>query len=75
MAVWLVTAGQHGEYEAKFIAENRVFVTGHDLKTDLQKRGPRSELDSIVRKLYPDTKPRSGRWRDHEFGGRTSESS
>lgn len=27
MAIWLIRAGSHGEYEQKFIRENRVYVT------------------------------------------------
>jgi hypothetical protein len=26
MAIWLIRAGSHGEYELKFIQENRVYV-------------------------------------------------
>jgi restriction system protein len=25
MAIWLIRAGSHGEYEQKFISENRVY--------------------------------------------------
>jgi len=27
MATWLIRAGGHGEYEQKFLQENRVYVT------------------------------------------------
>ena len=27
MAIWLIRAGKHGEYEQKFLQENRVYVT------------------------------------------------
>jgi len=37
MAVWLIRAGSHGEYEQKFLQENRVYVTWDKLNVDLSK--------------------------------------
>lgn len=37
MAIWLIRAGSHGEYEQKFIQENRVYVTWDDLDVNLAK--------------------------------------
>ena len=31
MALWLVRAGSHGEYEQKFLEENRIYLTWHNL--------------------------------------------
>jgi restriction system protein len=35
MRVWLVRAGAHGEYEQKFISDQRVYVTSSGLNIDL----------------------------------------
>lgn len=35
MAIWLVRAGSHGEYEEKFIQENRIYATWDDLDINL----------------------------------------
>ena len=37
MAIWLIRAGSHGEYEQKFIQENRVYVTWEKLNQNLVK--------------------------------------
>lgn len=59
MAIWLTRAGSHGEYEQKFIQENRVYVTWADLDVDLSKLKQRSELSAVMTQLYPDTKPKA----------------
>jgi len=35
MAVWLVRAGGHGEFQDKFLSEKRVYVTWDDLDVNL----------------------------------------
>jgi len=37
MSLWLIRAGFHGEFETKFLEENRVYVTWNNLSTDLSK--------------------------------------
>lgn len=37
MAVWLVRAGSHGEYEQKFLEESRVYLTWDGFARDLSK--------------------------------------
>lgn len=44
MAIWLIRAGSHGEYEQKFIQEKRVYVTWDGLDVDLSKLKDREEL-------------------------------
>jgi restriction system protein len=44
MAIWLLRAGSHGEYEQKFIQENRVYVTWDDLDVDLAKLHQRGAI-------------------------------
>lgn len=59
MAVWLIRAGSHGEYEQKFIQESRVYVTWDDLTVDLGKLATRAELNADMTKRYPDTKAKA----------------
>ena len=35
MAIWLIRAGSHGEYELKFLQDNRVYVTWDSLDVNL----------------------------------------
>ncbi len=56
MAIWLVRAGSHGEYEQKFIQESRVYVTWKGLDVNLAKLVARSELAAAMTQRYPDTK-------------------
>jgi restriction system protein len=59
MAIWLVRAGSHGEYEQKFIEENRVYVTWGALDVNLTKLKQRAELTAVMTERYTDTKPKA----------------
>jgi restriction system protein len=59
MAIWLVRAGSHGEYEQKFIQENRVYVTWDALDVNLTKLKQRAELTAVMTERYTDTKPKT----------------
>jgi restriction system protein len=59
MAVWLTRAGSHGEYELKFIQDNRVYVTWEHLDVDLSKLGQRAALTNAMVQRYPNTKPKA----------------
>jgi restriction system protein len=59
MAIWLVRAGSHGEYEQKFIQESRVYVTWDGLNRDLSRMRERSELKEAMTQLYADAKPKT----------------
>jgi restriction system protein len=37
MALWLVRAGRHGEYEQRFLDEGRIYLTWDELAGDLHK--------------------------------------
>lgn len=58
MAIWLIRAGSHGEFEQKFIQENRVYVTWDELDEDLRKLEGRNELFSAIQARYPNAKPK-----------------
>jgi len=59
VAVWLVRAGAHAEYESKFIAESGVYATWHDLDVDVSKLPNRAALVSAMTERYPDTNPKA----------------
>jgi len=54
MSIWLVRAGAHGEYEKKFLEENRVYLTWEGLSTDLGKLSQKLDLKSVLQQTYPD---------------------
>ncbi|MGI5880274.1 MAG: restriction endonuclease [Syntrophomonadaceae bacterium] len=56
MAVWLIRAGAHGEYEEKFIRENRVYVTWDNLDVDLSSLKQKVELNIVMNEKYPEAK-------------------
>jgi len=58
MAVWLIRAGQHGEFEQKFLQDSRVYVTWEKLARDLSKLAGRDALAATLSELYPDSKPK-----------------
>ena len=59
MAIWLVRAGDHGQFEQKFIQEKRVYVTWDNLNVNLAKLSDRRALESAMAERYPDTKPKA----------------
>jgi len=59
MSIWLIRAGSHGEYEHKFIQENRVYVTWDDLDVDLARMANRSELTAAMTQRYSEAKPKT----------------
>ncbi len=58
MAIWLIRAGSHGEFEQKFLQESRVYVTWDKLAHNLAKLAERDDLFQIMSALYPDSKPK-----------------
>jgi restriction system protein len=59
MAVWLIRAGAHGEFEPRFIQDQRVYVTWDNLDLNLATLKDRAELVVILSARYPDTKPKT----------------
>lgn len=57
MALWLVRAGPHGEYEQKFLEENRIYLTWHRLTADLGAIQAPEQLVELLEKTYPDAGP------------------
>lgn len=56
MALWLVRAGKHGEHEARFLNENRIYLTWDGLSHDLSTLPDRSALDAVLAQTYTDAK-------------------
>lgn len=56
MAVWLVRAGGHGEYQDKFLNEKRIYVTWDKLDVNLAKLHDRNVLIAAMQERYPDSK-------------------
>ncbi|MCL1820021.1 MAG: restriction endonuclease [Oscillospiraceae bacterium] len=54
MALWVCRAGRIGEYETKFIEDNAVYCTWHELDWDMLKFDDREQFKEEVRKTYPD---------------------
>lgn len=59
MAVWLVRAGSHGEYEQKFIQESRIYLTWYHLDVNLANIDDRDSLAQTLVQRYPEAKPRT----------------
>lgn len=59
MAIWSVRAGPRGEYEQKFIQENRVYITRDALDVNLGKLEQRAELTAVMTERRPDAKPKA----------------
>ncbi|MBN2109365.1 MAG: restriction endonuclease [Deltaproteobacteria bacterium] len=53
MAVWLVRAGMHGEYEQKFLQEKRIYVTWPKLSVNLDVLPDRDGLYQVMSRTYP----------------------
>ncbi|MCP3032355.1 restriction endonuclease [Halobacillus sp. A1] len=52
MSIWLFRAGRQGEYENKFLQDNRVYLTWDDLKIDLSVISEKGELYQALINLY-----------------------
>jgi len=63
MALWLCRAGRHGEHEAKFLEDERIYLTWDGLKRDLARIRSRNELQEVHAEVYP--KASAGKRRQH----------
>lgn len=59
MAIWLIRAGKYGQYEQKFIQENRVYLTWDGLDVDLSQIAKKPMLQGEMAKYYPNEKPKA----------------
>lgn len=61
MALWLVRAGSMGEYEEKFIQENKVYLTWDGISEDLSKIEDEITLYKLLLDRYENTKTATAR--------------
>ena len=54
MALWLVRAGRHGEYEQKFFEENRIYLAWDRLLRDLSGMKSSGQLRNLLEEIYSD---------------------
>ncbi|MBK9385026.1 MAG: restriction endonuclease [Planctomycetes bacterium] len=54
MALWLIRAGSQGEYEFKFLNEERVYLTWGELVDDLTKAKSREDVADVMRRCLPE---------------------
>ena len=52
MALWLNRAGSHGEYEKRFLNDNRIYLTWEGLTYDLSKLNTKKDLNTLLEKVY-----------------------
>ena len=57
MSMWLVRAGSHGEFEKRFLEEDRVYLTWEGLRYDLSSVKSRGDLAALLTKVYAGSKP------------------
>ena len=56
MSIWLVRAGSSGEYENKFLEENRIYVTWDYFDCNLKRVQSPEQLRPALSAQYPDAK-------------------
>lgn len=54
MALWLVRAGRRGEYEQKFLEENRIYLAWDRLSHDLSGMKNSGQLRNLLEEVYSD---------------------
>lgn len=59
MSIWLFRAGNAGQYENKFLSDNRVYLTWDKLNIDLKQYGNREKLLNKVRDIYGGVKEKT----------------
>ena len=52
MSIWLFRAGSNGEYESKFLNDNRVYLTWDDLDVDLNNFKQKEDLYKFLEDKY-----------------------
>ncbi|NLY75373.1 MAG: restriction endonuclease [Firmicutes bacterium] len=61
MSLWLFRAGSLGEYENKFLADKRIYLTWEDLTVDLRTFKEKIDLYNYLREKWPHHKPAKSR--------------
>ena len=56
MAIWLCRAGRYGQYEARFLEDNKIFYTFEEIGVSLSSFGSRKDLQEYFLKITPSLK-------------------
>ncbi len=56
MGIWLFRAGRNGEYEEKFLNDNRIYLTWNNLNIDLTEYKDREKLLHMLEQIYSSEK-------------------
>lgn len=56
MSIWLFRAGKSGEYEEKFLNDNRIYLTWQNLDVDLKQYKDRTAHLQKLQEMYPTEK-------------------
>ena len=59
MSIWLVRAGTNGQYEEKFLNDNKIYLTWDSLNHDLNSINSKESLSTILSELYNLEKPKT----------------
>ena len=59
MSIWLFRAGSNGEYEEKFLTENRIYLTWNNLDINLSEYSDREKLYNKLNEIYPTEKSKT----------------
>lgn len=54
MALWMVRTGRYGEFEQRFLDDNRVYLTWRDVNRDLSGLERSEEFQALQREFFPD---------------------
>ena len=54
MALWLCRGGRDGEYESRFLADRRIYLTWDGLRYDLSEIASKPALGNLLSTVYPD---------------------
>jgi restriction system protein len=57
MALWGIRTGKHGEYEQRFLGDQRIYLTWNGFDRDLAKFAAQSALAEAIQQVYPDASP------------------
>ncbi|MBU1106389.1 MAG: restriction endonuclease [Candidatus Riflebacteria bacterium] len=63
MALWLVRCGRHGEYEQRFLGDNRIYLTWEQVSKDLAKIEQQNEIYNLL--LNTNSGESSGKCSNH----------
>lgn len=59
MSIWLFRAGSNGEFEEKFLNENKIYLTWNDLNVDLSEYSDREKLYNKMCEIYSGEKSKT----------------